>query len=1307
MKTAETKIASPASQRQYGKPFFGKGGNAFFETPVQAKLVVGQPNDPYEKEADAMAGKVVQRLQAGEVKKEAAPPVQLKKSPLSKTRTPLVQHKCAHCEAEEKQRRENKEQTDDDEQPVRRKPVFESERNEANAPVPVQRKCEACAREDDQLISRKKIASPVLLNQAPIAQRSACRECDEGHQVLRKPVPAIQPKRYDRTPDADGSRESIVAAAKGEIGKVEARLNDGTGKRIGADRLLEYFHTAAPGVWDDSTIETAGADMPSWCGIFSVWAHKKAGKNIGEWQMGRGVSAFNTLETTTTPQPGDIGYIHLPYQHHAIIKEVEGDTIHSIDGNSGNNSEVKENAKPRSAYTGFFTAFGSGSSAGTVRPKKSPGESMEEESTAAGDIEQRIVESKGQGNLLPDSTRVEMEQSFGADFSQVRIHTDQKAADLSSDLRALAFTHGHDIYFGNGNYDTSSTEGKTLLAHELTHTLQQEGTTAPEEPVRKWGEEEAEEEPFEGAFLLRDRYRELRELRYEAIFDYADIASNEDAAWDDLIDMKLEISRISREMLIIDTVIWNALAQGGLNGQSPEAIIDQAYEASFDEQQTINMVVGEGRTPEETLEIIQGLMTDMPELFPDYIISLYELAVQDLEEKADEHYDEYLEGVNALNDRPVEEIIADFVWMMDNRQALRSSAGQVHFFTWLDAQAPFFLERKDENSTSTELSNLRVRVNDTNINFTSQLTMESLDFLYPVLVSWHHYKFYTGVADQLDFFRIMVQATYERLNEYGSYPDLVADMNRAYHSSAPQVTHDSMRAGFDDIYQRIEQKLDKWVVSLGWTGRISEGFGMYDLYGEIGTQLRQMATPTAIAAMVGFIAFLIAIQYVPYANLVVDAILITLGGIDILKGLTIFGSYFDAASDATTFRQLYRAAQNLRGGGEAILNLLMELIGLGVSRALRAYTRYRGTRRFQNIEEIAGHEVIREGAPRVKQAYGEASTSSRSFQQYERTLNEESLDIFRRDPEVRQIYSEMRTDVRRLLTHCASPCIIPGITRRQVEVVTRMVDRLGGLNPANFNQLKILLHIGQNDMDWLMRILARVDDQAQLERVLLQQFRRRAMEPPGSSPGINRDVAITTPGTCTGGRNLPEVTTPGSWLSHTGGAVALIPRQIARQLRDRTFANWDEFRQAFWQAVSRDPVLRQGFSPQNIGNMRNGYAPAVETAQRHGGEFKYYLHHITPIEHGGGVYDLDNIAVVSPRYHHGIHDGGYPGGGDPFLVNPKADTEANASPGEAGKLEEEIVDSHQSTVPVQRKAALQTAAPFFGPERQERTPFFM
>ncbi len=69
-----------------------------------------------------------------------------------------------------------------------------------------------------------------------------------------------------------------------------------------------------------------------------------------------------------------------------------------------------------------------------------------------------------------------MESGFGADFSDVKIHTDSSAVDMSNNLNAQAFTHGNDIYFNSGKYDTSSTSGQHLLAHELTHTLQQGGS---------------------------------------------------------------------------------------------------------------------------------------------------------------------------------------------------------------------------------------------------------------------------------------------------------------------------------------------------------------------------------------------------------------------------------------------------------------------------------------------------------------------------------------------------------------------------------------------------------------------------------------------------------------------------------------------------------------------------------------------------------------------------------------------------------------------------------------------------------------
>jgi hypothetical protein len=71
-----------------------------------------------------------------------------------------------------------------------------------------------------------------------------------------------------------------------------------------------------------------------------------------------------------------------------------------------------------------------------------------------------------------------MEHAFGADFSAVRLHTNTGAAQASRNLNAQAFTYGNDIFFDQGKYDPSSIEGKQLLAHELTHTIQQRDSIA-------------------------------------------------------------------------------------------------------------------------------------------------------------------------------------------------------------------------------------------------------------------------------------------------------------------------------------------------------------------------------------------------------------------------------------------------------------------------------------------------------------------------------------------------------------------------------------------------------------------------------------------------------------------------------------------------------------------------------------------------------------------------------------------------------------------------------------------------------------
>ncbi len=88
-------------------------------------------------------------------------------------------------------------------------------------------------------------------------------------------------------------------------------------------------------------------------------------------------------------------------------------------------------------------------------------------------VESHINALKGSGQSLSPATRGFFEPRFGADFSQVRVHTGSDAAAIATEINAKAFTTGNDIFFNTGQYSPGTSGGKSLLAHELTHTLQQ------------------------------------------------------------------------------------------------------------------------------------------------------------------------------------------------------------------------------------------------------------------------------------------------------------------------------------------------------------------------------------------------------------------------------------------------------------------------------------------------------------------------------------------------------------------------------------------------------------------------------------------------------------------------------------------------------------------------------------------------------------------------------------------------------------------------------------------------------------------
>jgi hypothetical protein len=158
-------------------------------------------------------------------------------------------------------------------------------------------------------------------------------------------------------------RMHIVSRALAETSKgVAASQPDPADpkKRKGWERLLDYFHTAAPGVYQDSNIVSVHGPIPDWCGIFALWAIKSGGASwVGTWQDGKGISSVAGMVPTNLPQPGDVGAVKEDPQHMDIVYSVSSNTILTIDGNSTNGGVTgPSGAKPKSSFTaGFFTAF--------------------------------------------------------------------------------------------------------------------------------------------------------------------------------------------------------------------------------------------------------------------------------------------------------------------------------------------------------------------------------------------------------------------------------------------------------------------------------------------------------------------------------------------------------------------------------------------------------------------------------------------------------------------------------------------------------------------------------------------------------------------------------------------------------------------------------------------------------------------------------------------------------------------------------------------------------------------------------------
>ena len=108
--------------------------------------------------------------------------------------------------------------------------------------------------------------------------------------------------------------------------------------------------------------------------------------------------------------------------------------------------------------------------------REAPGPIEGIEGEVSPDVERAIAGARGGGRGLDGAVRGRMESAFGTDFSGVRVHTGAQADQLNHQLSARAFATGSDIFFRHGEYNPGSSAGRELLAHELTHVVQQQGT---------------------------------------------------------------------------------------------------------------------------------------------------------------------------------------------------------------------------------------------------------------------------------------------------------------------------------------------------------------------------------------------------------------------------------------------------------------------------------------------------------------------------------------------------------------------------------------------------------------------------------------------------------------------------------------------------------------------------------------------------------------------------------------------------------------------------------------------------------------
>ncbi|BAZ16710.1 hypothetical protein NIES4071_85880 [Calothrix sp. NIES-4071] len=396
----------------------------------QAKLTVGKPGDVYEQEADRVAHQVMQRMSnpanQQSVQQKEAPQEEeekLQTKSLANSITPLVQREAMPEEEEQQQ--------------VQTKSL-------ANSITPLQR--EAMPEEEEQ----QQVQTKSLANSITPLQREAMPEDEEQQQVQTKSLAnSITPLQREAMPEEEEQQVQTKSLANSITPLQREAMPEEEEQQVQTKSLansITPLQREAMPEEEEQQVQTKSLAN-------SITPLQREAMPEEEEQQVQTKSLANSIT---------------PLQREAMPEEEEQQVQTKSLANSI--TPLQREAMPEEEEQAQMKPYLQRKSGGTG-------------TAPASDVENSIKGARGSGQPMADDIRQPMEQAFGADFSGVKIHTDSRSHDLNQSVQARAFTTGSDIFFRQGEYSPGSNGGKELLAHELTHVVQQSGGAVQKKSV--------------------------------------------------------------------------------------------------------------------------------------------------------------------------------------------------------------------------------------------------------------------------------------------------------------------------------------------------------------------------------------------------------------------------------------------------------------------------------------------------------------------------------------------------------------------------------------------------------------------------------------------------------------------------------------------------------------------------------------------------------------------------------------------------------------------------------------------------------